>query len=107
MHFMQPRAAWAAMPSTKYTTLTNTGAASTYTAPADGFALAYGTANAAGNSLFILNDTTGITTGVNAVERGDSMRVFIPVSKGETFIISYSGASISYYRFIYANGSAN
>ena len=107
LHFMQPRAAWAAMPSTKYTTLTNTGAASTYTAPADGFALAYGTANAAGNSLFILNDTTGITTGVNAVEKGDSMRVFVPVSKGETFIISYSGASISYYRFIYANGSAN
>lgn len=95
------------MPSSKYIDLTLGASGSTYTAPANGWVILRGNITNAQNitlartTFGMWNDITERTTGI--VDSSASNIVSIPVRKGNTFQIIYTG-TVDLLRFIYAEG---
>ena len=97
-----------AMPSDKYIDLSSTTITDgmTLTAPADGYYSLYRVSSAAGQMIGFVNSNTGFATRVFSSDTGETLGVFIPVSKGQTIMVRNSaGGSVTYFRFIYANGT--
>lgn len=104
--FMQPRAAWAAMPSGKVTNLTFVDDQK-YTAPADGYYNLTVRATAANQFLAVYKNEI-LSYETRSVSNGSLLTVYLPVTKGDVFSVdSTAGGSIDRFVFIYANGSAN
>lgn len=99
------------MPSGKYINLTLGASNSTYTAPADGYFVIL--MNAVNNTTM----TVGMASGVSRVGfttvipannnlQGNNFGGFIPVKKGDTASVFYSGTTSAFrFRFVYAVGS--
>lgn len=105
-HFMIPKAAWAAMPSSKVTNLTFVDDQN-YTAPADGYYNLTVRATAADQFLAVYKNEI-LCYEVRSVSNGTLLTVYLPVTKGDVFSVdSTAGGSIDRFVFIYANGSAN
>lgn len=104
--YMQPRAAWAAMPSSKVTNLTFVDDQN-YTAPADGYYNLTVRATAADQFLATYKNKI-LSYETRSVSNGSLLTVYLPVTKGDVFSVdSTAGGSIDRFVFIYANGSAN
>lgn len=91
-----------AMPSDRYIDLTPGASETTYTAPADGWFVIEVTLSAvSGYGLLSSNKIISIAT------RGSSSGTycFLPVKKGSVCKLSYYNATVSYLRFVYAEGS--
>ena len=94
-----------AMPSDRYIDLTLGNSWDTYTMPADGYVCLRKSGNA-GEYIKIYNVTSKIGSMGISQTGGFDIPVTVPVSKGDTFQITYttSGAT-NYFRFVYANGA--
>ena len=92
-----------AMPSNTRTTLT---AASSYTAPADGWFRFQGTTTVANGYVYAsVTSGNGYYDICYAPASGYTVAINIPVSKGQTLSVGFGGATASVYTFIYAQGS--
>lgn len=96
-----------AFPSSRYDDLTSGASGSQYTAPADGFVYLWGTQYDYSGAIFLTNDANGLQvvsqpTNVNNYQ----VRVWIPVAKGDSYTVAYSGLYVNGFRFIYAKGEA-
>ena len=94
------------MPSNRYIDLTPAHGQN-YIAPANGyFALeGYMTGTTFGNTLGLYNETKKMGMSVQTPESSVSKRdVFIPVSKGDTVTVYCYLATVTQFRFIYAEG---
>lgn len=96
-----------AMPSDKYVNLTVGATGSSYTAPADGYVAVRGNYNASGAFIVLANQANNLAIFSRHYNTSNyETRLFLPVSKGQSFSLSYSSiTSWNYFRFIYANGS--
>ena len=110
-------AGWA-MPSGTYEDLTFGASDTSYIAPANGWVLfsRYATDNSYGWTILrVLKENQTTVSDANTLYRTDAhtntqstvMTCFMPVKKGQTFFITYGGASANllWFRFIYAQGS--
>lgn len=89
------------MPSNRYIDLTLGASGATYTAPANGYAYLSRTATATGQYI-ALSSTIAIKT--IATAKSQSLEVFIPVKKGNSFTVNYTAATLGTFRFVYAEG---
>lgn len=92
-------------PSNQYTDLTLGATWDQYTAPADGY-ICLRKSGDSGEYIKIYNVTSKIGSMGISQTGGFDIPVTVPVSKGDTFQITYttSGAT-NYFRFVYANGA--
>lgn len=92
----------AALPSEKSVTLTVGATSSTYIAPENGYFVSSGTANNASSNLIQLrNAVTGL--GMCAIRTStNSVRAFMPVSKGQTIYLDYRNIDDISLVFVYA-----
>lgn len=95
------------LPCTSYRTLTLGTSGSNYTAPRNGYVFFSKTSSAAGQYVNISSNGYGVQ--VYAPSTNQTIKVTLPVLKGQTFNVQYSlaGTSTSYFRFIYAEGETN
>ena len=92
-------AGWA-MPSDTYENLTVGSAGTSYTAPANGYAVAQ--ASIGSDGYIIL--TNGKIVSISQHVGGNA--VYIPVRKGQSFVLNYLGVSTwTKFIFVYASGS--
>ena len=99
-------AANAAMPSDRYVDLTPPAAINTetnYTAIDDGYVALRVESTAAGQGVCVSTDQ--VSSYSVATSTGHWPSTYIPVSKGSTFAMQYTGGTVRYCRFYYANGS--
>ena len=92
------------MPSDKYIDLTLGASGSTYIAPANGYIYIYRSGLSDGNATSI---TCGSSVGSKSVAVTGSLTTqnFLPVRKGRTFLVTYSGNTTNFtFRFTYAEG---
>ena len=94
-----------AMPSDKYVDLTLGATATSYTAPADGWAVISKKVTAANQSVSL-----GISNSVRycclVPTNSGSANTSLPVRKGANFYCTYSaGGNLDFFRFVYAVGS--
>lgn len=92
-----------AMPSGTSEALTVGASGTTYTAPADGYFEAGGSATANNQSLQLSSSTYINNKGAN-MQSGDYIRLYMPVSKGDIATLNYTCGGVG-LTFIYANGS--
>ena len=90
-----------AMPSTTYVYLTLGVSGASYTAPSDGWVAVIGLANTAGDYIVL---QSRVASSPIAIGAGQYLQTFIPVSKGDTFMLYYNTSQTS-MSFYYANGS--
>ena len=89
------------MPSDRYIDLTLGASGSSYTAPANGYVQLAKSGN--------INQYAQITNGISILNtapfNGGSVNIWLPIKKGDYFIVTYdlSGAT-NYFRFYYAEG---
>ena len=94
----------ASMPSNRHINLTLGASGSTYTAPASGYVYIYRTGLSDGNATYIavigsIGSKSVAVTGSLVTQN------FLPVRKGQSFSVSYSGSTTSFtFRFTYAEG---
>lgn len=101
--------AHAAMPSGQYIDLTLPADGGIVTAPADGIMFFRKAASAAGQFITLqkVSSNNILLEALNTSGGGYALAVFLPVSEGDTIRIYYNAAGVTtYFRFIYANGSA-
>lgn len=98
------QASGAGMPSNRYIDLTLGANGSTYTAPANGYVYIYRTGLSNGNATYIA--VVGSLGSKSVAVTGSLVtQSFLPVRKGQSFSVSYSGSTTSFtFRFIYAEG---
>lgn len=95
-----------AFPSNKYTSITVGTTGSPYTAPADGWFTVTATGLEDYGRLALHNDTTKLATSHIARYASGYYSLNIQVEKGAKIKFTYpSGASITYFRFVYAKGA--
>lgn len=95
--------ALASMPSSKYIDLTLGASQSTYMAPANGWIALECVVQTGG--LFLCNTTMGIGMGNGSLDAGSGQLLHIPVSKGDVFMVDYTGInSVNLFKFVYAQG---
>lgn len=93
------------LPSDKDIDLTLGASGSTYTAPANGWVHIDKTATATGQYIALINIMTKINEIKIAVQAGNTLTGYIPVSKDETIRVDYtSGGKTNQFRFYYAEG---
>ena len=104
-------ASWA-FPSETYTNLTLGASGATYTAPANGWVQVTQAFSSSGATLVIAVVGTNqdiVCMDSHANSTNISINAFIPVSKGQTFKVNYTGTLASSqwnrFQFIYAQGS--
>lgn len=94
-------------PSDRYIDLTLGNDGDTYKVPADGFVFLSKKSTAAGQLVFLINDTASKIR-VYSVSTGSGQDIgsYIPVKKGDVVRVYYNVAgATSYFRFVYADGS--
>ena len=99
-------AAHAAMPSDRYVDLTPPAAINTetnYTAIDDGYVALRVESTAAGQGVYV--GTYQVSSYSVATSTGHWPSAYVPVSKGGAFAMQYTGGTVRYCRFYYANGS--
>lgn len=95
-----------AMPSEAFDELTVGASGTYYTAPADGYVTSSGTNATSGTWSFVeLSGANGVQSRSLASSGALTMRVFIPLRKGERFSLNYQNANNLELRFRYAVGS--
>ena len=97
-----------AFPGTAYVDLTINQSGGTYVAPASGYFAVKKRTNSNMASCYFIDVITGMqSVGIRA--SGDDACCFLPVPAGRTVELHNSGStgSITYLRFIYAEGSNN
>lgn len=94
------------MPSDKYDNLTLGASGTEYTAPADGYVRIYKSTSAVNQYVTVQDITNNLAMTVFSPVSGQSIQVFIPIKKGNKFVIGYTAVGSSTdFRFIYAVGS--
>ena len=97
-----------AFPSNRYIDLPTTDPdGTTYTAPADGW-YTYrggGTGSAVGQYV-VLESSSGLSMNCFVIAAGNTVRAYLPVSKGQTCTRRYTTTSHAMWRFVYANGAS-
>ena len=88
------------MPSDKYIDLTLGATGSTYTAPANGWALIGAKSTATNQHLTI---ASGMNSRLYSSANGQVFRTYIPVNQGDNFTIAYTMA-VDVFKFFYAEG---
>ena len=92
-----------AMPGGRRIDLTLGASGTTYTAPADGYVFFVKTATAAGQNVRV---TCQLQTEAIAQANGNWLRAWIPVRKGDGFVVFYNaGGATQTFAFIYAQGA--
>lgn len=96
-----------AFPSNQYISLPTTDASgTTYTAPADGW-YTYrggGTGSTVGQYV-VLESSSGLSMNCFVTTAGNTVRAYLPVSKGQTCTWRYTTTTHAMWRFVYANGA--
>jgi hypothetical protein len=96
-----------AFPSDRYISLNAADASGTvYTAPADGW-YTYrggGTGSAVGQYV-VLESSSGLSMNSFVTTAGNTVRAYLPVSKGQKCTRNYTTTSHAMWRFVYANGA--
>lgn len=105
LKFMQPRAAWAAMPSSKVTNLTLDVSGSTITAPANGYVELRGNTTTSGGYVRLDNTANQMYDLRQETASGYDKSAKLPVTKGNIIKYTYNNVTNVELRFIYANGS--
>lgn len=97
-----------AFPSNQYISLPTTDASGTvYTAPADGW-YTYrggGTGSTVGQYV-VLESSSGLSMNCFVTTAGNTVRAYLPVSKGQTCTWKYTTTTHAMWRFVYANGAS-
>ena len=94
-----------AMPSDKYIDLTLGASGTKYTAPVNGWVRFVYKTTSQGGWGNLVNSTTDLWIGLPGSSYTDGRHsMFIPVKKGDVYIIQYSGSTGESLRFIYAEG---
>lgn len=94
-----------AMPSDRYIDMTLGASGSSYTAPADGYFTYMDNSSSFGLACLV-NQTNGLTNGINALSSTWVRRVFLPAKKGDIVNLIYeNGGTNQIFRFIYAQGA--
>ena len=108
-NFVLPKAAWAAMPSSKYIDLSLGESGSIYTAPDNGYFYLSKQTTQSQQYIYIDNITAGnLRQSLQAVQQTGDLAIYCPVSKGDKVLITYNAGGVTNnFRFVYANGSAN
>ena len=91
-------------PSNKYIDLTLNASASTYTAPANGWFYLKRVSSGAAHYAWIYNLDTKFEDGNQAYTSGMNLDVKLEVKKGQQVRVGYNGGSLTYFRFIFAEG---
>lgn len=97
-----------AMPSGTKVSLTLGSSGTTYTAPADGYVCVYGNQTAKNGFIRLLCPQNLLSTWSQPPNVANFViNVYMPVSKGATFILHYVDFSLNdgYFNFIYAEGT--
>lgn len=94
------------MPSNRYIDLTLGASGSTYTAPANGWYMIQMKSNGAGQYLQLYLAVHGLGFETHSVDRSNTARLTVPVTKGKAIRIAYNFGSseAKLFRFIYAEG---
>ena len=93
-----------AMPSETIVTLSVGASGATYTAPADGYVIAYGKANSSNDAyLDLMSSNSRYIT--HAYTQDIGLAVTLPVTKSKTFMLNYTRINIIALQFVYANGA--
>ena len=93
-----------AMPSNKYIDLTLGASGTSYTAPADGYVWASGTATNAASDLNISDNTATYSQSISSgADQG--LNVQIVIRKGRKFSVGFNYVTLTRIRFSYAEGS--
>lgn len=97
-----------AFPSNRYISLPTTDASgTTYTAPADGW-YTYrggGTGSTVGQYV-VLESSSGLSMNCFVTTAGNTVRAYLPVSKGQTCTWKYTTTAHAMWQFVYANGAS-
>lgn len=97
-----------AFPSNRYISLPTTDASgTTYTAPADGW-YTYrggGTGSTVGQYV-VLESSSGLSMNCFVTTAGNTVRAYLPVSKGQTCTWRYTTTAHAMWQFVYANGAS-
>ncbi|MFQ6778236.1 MAG: hypothetical protein ACLRFI_02990 [Alphaproteobacteria bacterium] len=97
-----------AMPSNRYVNLTLGASGTSYTTPADGYVYLRLNLNTNGGFVYIQNDSAMSIFHRHYSTSNWEQRVWLPVRKGGTYVVSYSGkvaAETDLFRFAYAQGA--
>lgn len=94
----------ASMPSNTNIALTIGAAGTQYTAPADGWYQASGTANASVGYIYLTNNSSALAD-MKQVGQSVVSHCYIPAKKGDTITLWWQGMNMSTFLFIYAVGS--
>ena len=95
------------LPGDKFIDLTLNESGSIYTAPANGFVYVYRTGLSDGNTTYIASENR-LGSKSSAVTGSLITQNFLPVRKGRSFSVTYSGATTSFtLRFTYAKGNGS
>ena len=96
-----------AFPSSRYDNVTLGASGTQYTAPADGYVYLWGVQYDYNGGLFLTNNANGLQV-ISQPPNANSfeVRVWIPITKGDSYTVAYSALYIHGFRFIYANGEA-
>ena len=95
------------MPSSTYTNLTLGASGASYIAPANGWIILHATQTATNGYAFLRNATGSelVSSQQPSQVNNFEIRLFIPIAKGQTAIVDYSGINVTVFRFVYAIGS--
>lgn len=91
-------------PSTIYINLPLGASGTSYTAPADGWVNVVTNTSTANQGWVSVDVDTIYTCGLD-IDREGIGKVFVPVSKGSTFVVTFGNTTLNRIRFIYANGA--
>ena len=100
------QASGAGMPSNKYIDLTLGASGSTYTAPANGY-IHLGCQAQGGIGWFNLSASPGVSLNIPYATSGGGLAGFIPIRKGQKFVVTYSRIGNILFRFYYTEGEKN
>lgn len=96
------------MPSGRYIDLTLGASGSSYTAPANGYFFASGNWDSSGSFFHVTMDTGVYGVQASTGNSGPThFRVLCPVAKGSDMVMGYTLATITVFRFVYAEGDDN
>jgi len=95
-----------AMPSGTYIDMTLGASGTDYIAPADGWFFVDKTTGTANAYLNVFHTVTGMGYTVTGPAAGNTMRLSLPVAKGDTIRINYNmTGTTEFFRFVYAVGA--